>query len=184
MIKFPAMPNFCSNCSVFWFSVCDLQCSARGGESLLRKQLGEQLALLGRTENQKWRRTSHLKRLTLVWLSHWFDWKSALTVVTPRTFIGWHRKGFQLFWRRKCQSGRPWIPPQFQHLIRQMAPENRSWGQERIASELLLKLGADGPCDHSHTRVVCALPRRLPQTLDSLAEGVEFELSGDFLNGQ
>ena len=41
-------------------------------------------------------------RLTLVWLSRWFNWRNTLTVVTPKTFIGWHRRGFQLFWRRKC----------------------------------------------------------------------------------
>jgi putative transposase len=87
------------------------------------------------------RRISHPARLTLLRLSRWFDWRSALTVVTPKTFIGWHRKGFQLFWRRKCQSGRPPIPPDLQRLIRRMAHENPSWGEERIANELLLKLG-------------------------------------------
>jgi putative transposase len=87
------------------------------------------------------RRIDNRTRLTLVWLSRWFDWRSALTVVTPRTFVGWHRKGFQRFWRRKCQSGRPPIPPELQHLIRRRARENPSWGEERIANELLLKLG-------------------------------------------
>jgi hypothetical protein len=48
------------------------------------------------------RRTSHPTRLTLMWLSHWFNWRSVLTVVTPKTFIGWHRKGFQLYWRRNA----------------------------------------------------------------------------------
>jgi len=55
------------------------------------------------------RRTSHPARLTLLWLSRWFDWRSALTVVTPRTFIDWHRKSFRLYWRRKCQAGRPQV---------------------------------------------------------------------------
>ena len=87
------------------------------------------------------RRTSHQARLTLLWLSRWFDWRSALTVVTPRTFIGWHRRGFQFYWRRKCQAGRPPIPLELQRLIRRMARENPSWGEERIANELLLKLG-------------------------------------------
>ena len=87
------------------------------------------------------RRTSHPARLTLLWLSRWFNWRSSLTVVTPKTFIGWHRKGYQLFWRRKCQYGRPRIPPDLQCLIRKMAGENPSWGEERIANELLLKLG-------------------------------------------
>ena len=87
------------------------------------------------------RRMDNPTRLTLVWLSRRFDWRNALAVVTPKTFIGWHRKGFQLFWRRKCQSGRSRIPPELQHLIRKMAGENPSWGEERIANELLLKLG-------------------------------------------
>jgi transposase InsO family protein len=86
-------------------------------------------------------RTSQSTRLTLLWLSRCFDWRGALTVVTPRTFIHWHRQGFELFWRRKCQSGRPRIPLELQHLIRRLAHENPSWGEERIADELLLKLG-------------------------------------------
>jgi hypothetical protein len=69
------------------------------------------------------RRTSHSTRLTLLWLSRWFNWRSALTVVTPKTFIGRQRKGFQLFWRRKCQSGPPRIPPELQRLICKMARE-------------------------------------------------------------
>ena len=80
-------------------------------------------------------------RVTLLLLSRWFNWRGALTVVTPRTFIGWQRKGFQLFWRKKSQSGRPRIPLDLQRLIRTMARENPSWGQERIANELLVKLG-------------------------------------------
>jgi len=87
------------------------------------------------------RRTSHPAQVTLILLSRWFNWRSALTVVTPRTFIGWQRKRFQFFWRKEGQSGRPRIPPDLQHLIRTMASENPSWGQERIANELLVKLG-------------------------------------------
>jgi len=45
--------------------------------------------------------------------------------LTPKTFVGWHRKGFQFFWSRKCQSGRSRIPPELQHLIRIMAGENK-----------------------------------------------------------
>jgi putative transposase len=87
------------------------------------------------------RRLDDPTRLRLVWLSRWFDWRNTLAIVTPKTFIGWHRKGFQLFWRWKSQSGRPRIPLDLQRLIRQMACENPSWGEERIANELLLKLG-------------------------------------------
>src|ERR1700730_3051714 len=45
------------------------------------------------------------------------------------------------FWRLKSRPGRPPIPEQLQVLIRRMAAENPSWGEERIANELLLKLG-------------------------------------------
>jgi putative transposase len=89
----------------------------------------------------KSRRISDPTRLTLLWLSQWFEWKSALAVVTPRTFIDWHRQGFRFYWRRKCQAGRPPIPLELQHLIRRMARVNPSCGEERIANELLLKLG-------------------------------------------
>jgi transposase InsO family protein len=105
-------------------------------ESLPRQQL----AFYQERRNRP-RRIDNPTRLTLLYLSRRFNWRNALCVVTPRTFIGWHRKGFQLFWRRKCQSGRPRIPPELQRLIRRMADENPSWGEERIANELLLKLG-------------------------------------------
>src|ERR1700683_47760 len=96
--------------------------SSLAAENLfLRKQLA-----FYQERRIKPRRTSHPTRLTLLWLSRWFDWRSALTVVTPKTFIGWHRKGFEFFWRRKCQSGRPRIPLALQRLIRRMARENPS----------------------------------------------------------
>ena len=106
---------------LFRFLVLSLRSeSSLAAEHLfLRKQLGFY-------QERKIRpgRTSHSAQVTLVLLSRWFNWRSALTVVTPRTFIGWQRKRFRLFWREKCQSGRPRIPPDLQRLIRQMAREN------------------------------------------------------------
>jgi len=87
------------------------------------------------------RRADNPTRLTLVLLSRWFNWLDALTVVTPRTLIAWHRKGFRLFWRWKSAAGRRPLPTELQHLIGQMSRENPAWGEERIANELLLKLG-------------------------------------------
>ena len=62
-------------------------------------------------------------------------------IVKPVTLIRWHRQGFRLFWRWKSKPGRPPLPRDLQALIRRMALENPTWGQERIANELLLKLG-------------------------------------------
>jgi hypothetical protein len=53
--------------------------SSLAAENLfLRKQLA-----FYQERRIKPRRTSHPTRLTLLWLSRWFDWRSALTVVTP-----------------------------------------------------------------------------------------------------
>jgi transposase InsO family protein len=102
----------------------------------LRKQLA-----LYQERQGKPRRATPATRMALVWLSRWFDWRRALGIVKPETFIGWHRQGFRLFWRWKSRPGRPTLPKALQVLIRRMALENPTWGQERIANELLLKLG-------------------------------------------
>ncbi len=57
------------------------------------------------------------------------------------TFLRWHRQAYRLFWQGKSRPGRPSIPAELPALIRQMAHDNSTWGQERIANELLLKLG-------------------------------------------
>jgi len=101
----------------------------------LRKQLA-----FYQERKLKPRRADNPTRLTLVLLSYWFDWRGALTVVRPRTFLTWHRRGFRLFWRGKCVGRRP-IPAELQQLIRKVARENPTWGEERIANELLLKIG-------------------------------------------
>jgi hypothetical protein len=45
------------------------------------------------------RRFDNVTRFILVLLSHGFAWQDALANVTPKTFIGWHRARFRLFWR-------------------------------------------------------------------------------------
>ena len=102
----------------------------------LRKQLA-----LYQERQVKPQQATNAIRLAMVWLSHWFNWRSALSIVTPETFTRWHRQGFRWFWRRKSKPGRPALPKDLQALIRRMALENPTWGQERIANELLLKLG-------------------------------------------
>src|SRR2546422_1992348 len=103
----------------------------------LRKQLALYLERQVRP-----RRADDATRITLVVLSRLIDWRRLLTVVKPETLIRWHRRGFQLFWRWKSMPrGRPRVPADLQQLIADMAAANRTWGEERIASELLLKLG-------------------------------------------
>jgi putative transposase len=117
--------------------LCLCSPAALAAENLfLRKQLA-----LYQERGVNPRRATHATRLALVWLGRWFDWRQALAVVQPATFTRWHRQGFQLFWRWQSTPGRPPIPPDLQALIRRMACEDPTWGEERIANELLLKLG-------------------------------------------
>jgi len=120
-----------------FLGLCLRPSPALAAENLfLRKQLA-----LYQERQQSPRRATKATRLALVWLGHWFDWRQVLTVVQPKTFLHWHHQGFRLFWRWKSQPGRPPIPADLQALIRRMAHDNPTWGQERIANELLLKLG-------------------------------------------
>jgi hypothetical protein len=55
------------------------------------------------------RRLNDSARFSLILWSCLFHWKDALIIVKPETLIGWHRKGFRLFWKGKSQAGRPRI---------------------------------------------------------------------------
>jgi transposase InsO family protein len=85
-------------------------------------------------------------RFLWAWLcQRWSDWRSALIIVQPETVIGWHRKGFRLFWTWKIRHdriGRPRVSIAIRELIRKMSLENPLWGAPRIHGELL-KLGMD-----------------------------------------
>jgi hypothetical protein len=103
--------------------------------------LRKQLALYLERQVQP-RRPRAAARLTLVLLSRLFPWRQTLAMVKPDTFIRWHRQGFRLFWKWKSQPrGRPRIPAELQKLIVEMADDNPTWGEERVAAELLLKVG-------------------------------------------
>jgi len=102
--------------------------------------LRRQLALY-RERGVRPRRVDPATRIGLAVLARLFDWRNALVVVHPKTLIRWHRAGWRLFWRFKSRCGRPRIPVELRALIRRMARENPVWGEERIASELLVKLG-------------------------------------------
>ena len=75
--------------------------------------------------------------------SRWFvRWREVLLVVKPATVIGWHRRGFRLFWRWKSRPGRPAVDSATIRLIKSMAARNPLWGAPRIHGELL-KLGIE-----------------------------------------
>ena len=119
---------------------CQLRLRARRALAAEHLFLQKQVALY-QAHNATWRCDMHATRFTLVWLSQWFDWQPALTIVHPATFKRWRRQGWRLLLTKPAKPGRPPIPLALQALIRRMARENVTWGQQRIANELLLKLG-------------------------------------------
>ena len=81
-------------------------------------------------------------RIFWIWLSRfWDNWRSSLIIVKAPTVIGWHKKGFKRYWRRKSRRvGRPNIDWELIKLIRKMQKENVTWSAQRIQGELT-KLG-------------------------------------------
>jgi len=120
---------------------------------VLRRQLA-----LYKERGLKPRRIDAATRVSLALLSRLCDWRSCLIVVRPETVVRWHRAGWRLLWRYKSRPGRPPIPLELRKLIRRMASDNPLWGEERIASELLVKLGIRV----SPRTVRKYLPKRLP----------------------
>ena len=118
--------------------LCFRSKAALAAENLfLRKQLA-----LYEERQVRPRRATDAVRFVMSTLGALFDWSTALRVVKPDTFVRWHRRGFRLFWRWKSRPrGRPKLPRNLRDLVRQMGSQNPIWGEERIADELLLKLG-------------------------------------------
>jgi len=81
--------------------------SVQAENLFLRRQLALYIE-----RGMKPRRVDAATRIGLTYLSRLFNWRDALTVVSPATLIRWHRAGWRLFWRIKSQSGRPPIHPE------------------------------------------------------------------------
>jgi len=104
--------------------------------------LRHQLGVLQRSVKRP--RLSPADRFLWAWLSSvWNGWESRVFIVKAATVIGWHRKGFGLFWSWKIhhgKRGRPAVPKEVRQLIRMLSCENPLWGVPHIHGELL-KLG-------------------------------------------
>ena len=77
--------------------------------------LRQQLAVLHR--NSKRPKLTNADRAFWVALfGLWPDWQNALILLKSETVIGWHRKGFKLYWSRN-RGGRPPIDAEIRTLI-------------------------------------------------------------------
>ena len=82
-----------------FLALCLRSRAALAAENLF---LRKQLALFEERKAHSHRATDAV-RFVMSALGRLFDWRSALRVVKPDTFIRWHRKGFRLFWRWKSR---------------------------------------------------------------------------------
>jgi transposase InsO family protein len=126
--------------------------------------LRHQLAAMKRTSRRPSLRPTD--RLLWVLLSRLLpNWREMLVIVKPETVIGWHRKGFRLYWTwksRRRRGGRPPIPCDVRALISRMSRENPLWGAPRIHGELL-KLGIE-VSEATVSKYLARLPKPPSQT--------------------
>ena len=117
-------------------------CRSRHDLVLENLVLRHQLEVLSRATAKP--RLRNVDRVLWVWLRQVWPsgWARHLRIVRPETVIGWHRRGWRLYWtwRSRTRLGRPRLSPEVRELIARMSRENRLWGTERIRGELL-KLG-------------------------------------------
>jgi len=70
-----------------------------------------------------------------------FDWRNTLTIVKPDTLIPLASQRIPPVLEMEISASWPRIPADLQKLIAEMAVNDPIWGEERIADELLLKIG-------------------------------------------
>jgi transposase InsO family protein len=144
--------------------------------------LRQQLAVQQRSVKRP--KIKNTDRIFWVWLSKiWTDWRSSLIIVKPPTVIGWHKKGFKLYWKWKSRRvGRPNIDWQLIKLIRRMRKENPTWTAQRIQGELE-KLGFS-VCDNTvakYMRKPKTDPGKTQRWLTFLRNHAKYTVGIDFL---
>ena len=105
-----------------WFS---LRAALRAENLFLRKQLA---LFADRKQQQRPRKITPLIRLVMIGLARFFEWRTALVIVKPETFLKWHRSAFRALWRRNSKLGRPALPNNIRELIQCMARKQSNLG--------------------------------------------------------
>src|SRR5262245_3297825 len=128
-------------CRLIWYTLIGLFRSRAALEAEILV-LRHQLNVLGRSCPRRVALSS-IDRLLLVGLYRLAPGVlDALKIIRPATLLRWHRAGFRAYWRWKSRSlgGRPSIPADIRHLIREMSTANpvptqnsECWKNSRIS---------------------------------------------------
>ena len=103
--------------------------------------LRQQLAIITHRDGRRLR-FRRGERFFWVWLYRlWPDCLHTPRIFSPNTLVGWHRKGFRVYWRWKSRhrpGGRPPVTLEVlvRDLIRRLFRENPLWGAPRVHGEL------------------------------------------------
>ncbi len=115
---------------------------SRASNAVYLAALEQQLGTLMRARGHRRPKLTVFDRMFWVALCrNWSDWRRALVIVRPATVLGWHRRGYRMFWRWKTRFGRPLIPREHVELIRAISREHPEMGEDQLALELEAKLG-------------------------------------------
>jgi len=89
--------------------------------------LRHQFGILQRSNRRRLGLRASDRALYVVLSRFWLEWRKSLVLVKPDTVVGWHRKGFRLYWKlksRRGRIGRPDTAKEIRELIRDMSKTN------------------------------------------------------------
>jgi len=115
----------------------------------LRSQLAVLQQQIANRKISKPRLNDRFRRLWLFLSKALPNWRSALILVKPETVVGWHRRAFRAYWRRKSQGGRPTISAATISLIKRIYKENHTLSPEKIHERLLTLNIVDVPAPNT-----------------------------------
>ena len=98
------------------------------------------------------RLTDRFRRLWIFLSKNLPNWQDALVIVKPKTVIGWHKRLFKFYWRRKSRGGRPKISPATIALIKRIHKENPTLSPEKIHERLIALSITDAPAPNTIAR--------------------------------
>jgi len=75
-------------------------------------------------------------------------------LVKPETVIGWHKRAYKFYWRRKSQGGRPKISHETIALIKRIHKENPTLSPEKIHERLVALNIADVPAPNTIAKYI------------------------------
>ncbi|MCP4976084.1 MAG: integrase, partial [Maribacter sp.] len=96
--------------------------------------LHQQLIVLNRSIKRPQIKTKDRLFWIILYL-FWNNWQESLIVLKPETVVGWHKKGFRLFWEWKGRSkstGPPRINQEMTGVISSVTVAKPLWGGPRI----------------------------------------------------